>query len=341
MCVTTNGRPVARRILNDALFCHASPAATSRYIVELGGVVEEHKSSGFWIGPAAGSTAAQRSAGGKIMPLTAQELQLVVSPYDVRQGMFSGGGINAITRSGTNELRGSTFYVFRDQSMVGNGIDDRPIATFSDKQFGGTVGGPIARNRAFFLGNVEWGRKRTPSGFSIDGSSGVPFGHQAEAARIRDIAISRYGFDPGGFDEFLDGNDLRAFALACDDDLEIMRRFVAAPRFIAAAVAHLTEVLELIREPLAVRSSSLLEDSQFHPFAGIYQTYMLPGGDLDELLVAIKRVYASTFYRAAREYIKVTSLRVEDEKMGVIVQRMVGSPHGPRFYPEVSGVARS
>jgi hypothetical protein len=132
-----------------------------------------------------------------------QELQLVVSPYDVRQGMFSGGGINAITRSGTNEIHGSTFYVFRDERLVGNGIDDRPIATFSDKQFGGTVGGPVVRNRAFFLGNVEWGKKHTPSGYSIDGASGVAFGHQAEAARIRDIAIARYGYDPGGFEEFI------------------------------------------------------------------------------------------------------------------------------------------
>ena len=82
MKVTLGGKVVAKRVLNDALFCHASPAATSRYIIELNGVVEEHKSSGFWIGPAAGSTAAQRSAGGKILPLTSQELQLVVrEPY--------------------------------------------------------------------------------------------------------------------------------------------------------------------------------------------------------------------------------------------------------------------
>ena len=136
-----------------------------------------------------------------------QELQLVVSPYDVRQGMFSGGGINAITRSGTNQIRGSAFYVFRDQDLVGEGIDQRPIATFSDKQFGGTVGGPILRNTAFFLGNVEWGRRNTPSGFSIDGSSGVAFGRQAEAQRIRDIAIAQYGFDPGGFDETIRKTD--------------------------------------------------------------------------------------------------------------------------------------
>jgi hypothetical protein len=136
-----------------------------------------------------------------------QELQLLVSPYDVRQGMFSGGGINAITRSGTNQIRGSAFYVFRDQNLVGDGIDDRPIATFNDKQFGGTLGGPILRNTAFFLGNVEWGRKSQPSGFSVTGNSGVAFGFLPEAQRIRDIARNQYGFDPGGFDETIRKTD--------------------------------------------------------------------------------------------------------------------------------------
>lgn len=147
------------------------------------------------------------------------------------------------------------------------------------------------------------------------------------------------------FDRFLEENDLRAFAMQTTaSDEEIMQRFVAAEGFPADVTARLAEFLELVREPLAVRSSSLLEDSQFHPFAGVYQTYMIPNhgeARLEELLTAIKRVYASTFYRAAREYIRVTSLRVEDEKMGVIVQRMAGAPHGDRFYPEVSGVARS
>lgn len=82
MCFTQNDEVVRTRILNDALFCHASPAATSRYIVEYGRQKEEQKSSGFWIGPAAGSTAAQRSAGGKVLPLTADTLQFVVrEPY--------------------------------------------------------------------------------------------------------------------------------------------------------------------------------------------------------------------------------------------------------------------
>jgi NAD+ kinase len=82
MTVVVNGRAVSTRVLNDALFCHKSPAATTRYILTLGDSTEEQKSSGFWIGPAAGSTAAQRSAGGEILPLTSRKLQLVVrEPY--------------------------------------------------------------------------------------------------------------------------------------------------------------------------------------------------------------------------------------------------------------------
>ena len=82
MTVLLNGAVVSTRVLNDALFCHCSPAATSRYLVKLGRVQEEQKSSGFWIGPNAGSTAAQRSGGGKILPLSSRQLQLVVrEPY--------------------------------------------------------------------------------------------------------------------------------------------------------------------------------------------------------------------------------------------------------------------
>ncbi len=82
MRVEVGKKVVASRVLNDALFCHQSPAATSRYLIEANGLREEHKSSGFWVGPAAGSTAAQRSAGGKVLPLDSQDLQLVVrEPY--------------------------------------------------------------------------------------------------------------------------------------------------------------------------------------------------------------------------------------------------------------------
>jgi NAD+ kinase len=86
MQVSINGRVVSRRVLNDALFCHASPAATSRYLIEVGRRSEEQRSSGLWVGPAAGSTAAQRSAGGRVLPLGSRRLQLVVREAYRRSG---------------------------------------------------------------------------------------------------------------------------------------------------------------------------------------------------------------------------------------------------------------
>jgi hypothetical protein len=98
---------------------------------------------------------------------------------------------------------------------------------------------------------------------------------------------------------------------------------------------------------LAVRSSSLLEDSQYQPFTGVYETFMLanhfadPGLRMRQLEEAIKRVYASTFSQHAKAYVRATPYRLEEEKMAVILQRVVGSAHGNRFYPDFSGVVRS
>jgi CheY-like chemotaxis protein len=149
------------------------------------------------------------------------------------------------------------------------------------------------------------------------------------------------------FDQFLDENNLRSFALNCNDDAEITKRFIEAERFPEDILAELAAFLQILHTPLAVRSSSLLEDSQYHPFAGVYETYMLPNNQsnplirLNDLLSTIKRVYASTFYQAPKNYIKITSYRLEEEKMAVIVQKMVGSKHDNRFYPHFSGVAKS
>ncbi len=149
------------------------------------------------------------------------------------------------------------------------------------------------------------------------------------------------------FDHFLDENNLRQFALHCDDDTEITRKFLDAEKFPEDIMGDLAAFLDIIRTPLAVRSSSLLEDSQYHPFAGVYETYMIPNNRsnplirLNDLLNTIKRVYASTFYQSAKNYIKVTSYRLEEEKMAVIIQKMVGKAYGNKFYPNFSGVAKS
>ena len=148
------------------------------------------------------------------------------------------------------------------------------------------------------------------------------------------------------FDDFMDTNKLRDFALDCDDE-EITERFLKAHYFPEEASSDLRYFLELVTTPLAVRSSSLLEDSQYHPFAGVYKTYMIPNNHVEiserlyDLIMTIKRVYASTYYQNAKNYIKVTSYRTEEEKMGVVIQKMVGNTHKNRFYPDISGVAKS
>jgi hypothetical protein len=148
------------------------------------------------------------------------------------------------------------------------------------------------------------------------------------------------------FDSFLEEGDLTEFAYACDDDEEIGRRFLSA-RLPHGLLGRLELIVERLHGPLAVRSSSLLEDSLHQPFAGIYSTLMIPNQDADrqvrlrELCNAVKLVYASTFFLNAKSYLAASGNRIEEEKMGVIIQRLVGGRRSNRFYPHFSGVAQS
>jgi CheY-like chemotaxis protein len=148
------------------------------------------------------------------------------------------------------------------------------------------------------------------------------------------------------FDKFLSENNLLDFAMHETDDVEIQQRFLDAG-LPAATAQDLHAFLTEARFPLAVRSSSLLEDSQYQPFTGVYETFMLGNQQEDEesrfrqLSDAVKLVYASTFSRHAKAYVRATPFRLEEEKMAVILQQVVGSPFGTRFYPDFSGVARS
>jgi hypothetical protein len=126
----------------------------------------------------------------------------------------------------------------------------------------------------------------------------------------------------------------------------IASRFLAA-RLPPAIEAKLEILLEKVHYPLAIRSSSMLEDSQMIPFAGLYRTYMIPNNHPDiairfrQLTDAIKLVYASIFYQSPREYVKNAELRIEDEKMAVLIQQVIGEPHGDICYPVISGVGQS
>lgn len=147
------------------------------------------------------------------------------------------------------------------------------------------------------------------------------------------------------FDEFMEKNKLYDIALSDADDSVILEHFLRA-QLPDSLIADFFTFFEAVKSPIAVRSSSLLEDSHYQPFAGIYSTYMIPYLDdkydmLRMLACAIKGVYASVFYRDSKAYMTATSNVIDQEKMAVILQEVVGNRYDDRFYPTFSGVLRS
>ena len=147
------------------------------------------------------------------------------------------------------------------------------------------------------------------------------------------------------FDEFMETNGLYQVALSEADDATILRCFLKA-KLPDRLVGDFFTFFDVVKAPIAVRSSSLLEDSHYQPFAGIYSTYMIPYMDdkyemLRMLSDAIKGVYASVFFRDSKAYMQATSNVIDQEKMAVILQQVVGNQYGDRYYPSMSGVARS
>jgi hypothetical protein len=132
-----------------------------------------------------------------------QQLQLVVSPYDVRQSGFTGGGVNAVTRSGTNAFEGSVFGTKRNKSYIGNGPFNTPVSNFDQTQWGGRFGGPIIADKLFFFVSGEENRRQQPIGASADGSTGIVYGGAGtgnfpSASAVHDFVKSKYSLDIGG-----------------------------------------------------------------------------------------------------------------------------------------------
>ena len=147
------------------------------------------------------------------------------------------------------------------------------------------------------------------------------------------------------FDEFMDSNNLYQVALSDVDDDVILKTFLRA-RLPERLMEDFFAFFDVVRSPIAIRSSSLLEDSHYQPFAGIYSTYMIPYMEdkyemLRMLSDAIKGVYASVYYKDSKAYMQATRNVIDQEKMAVILQEVVGTQYGERFYPSISGVARS
>ena len=148
------------------------------------------------------------------------------------------------------------------------------------------------------------------------------------------------------FDRFIEENSLYEVAMSDIDDSELERLFLAA-KLPEGLLENLREYVHKVTEPIAVRSSSLMEDSKFQPYAGIYQTYMLPNNHPDadtrlkQLCTAIKLIYASTYSRKAKSFSQTIGQSLEIEKMAVLLQKLVGKKYQERFYPHISGVAQS
>ncbi len=148
------------------------------------------------------------------------------------------------------------------------------------------------------------------------------------------------------FEEFIESNKLYKIGLSNLPDEEILNEFLRA-KLPSRIQDNLKVIARHIKNPMAVRSSSKLEDSQYQPFAGIYSTYMIPTGEKDPvknfkyLCDAIKGIYASVFYRTSKAYMNVTYNIIDEEKMGIILQEICGNRYDDWFYPTLSGVARS
>jgi hypothetical protein len=147
------------------------------------------------------------------------------------------------------------------------------------------------------------------------------------------------------FDQFMENNNLYPIALSELPDEEILKHFLKA-QLPDALIEDFFIFFEATKSPIAIRSSSLLEDSHYQPFAGIYSTYMIPWlsdkyAMLEMLAAAIKSVYASVYYRDSKAYMKATKNVIDQEKMAVILQQVVGKAYGDHFYPNISGVLRS
>jgi hypothetical protein len=148
------------------------------------------------------------------------------------------------------------------------------------------------------------------------------------------------------FDQFMEENDLYKVSMAERTDAEILEAFLKA-RLPFRIKEDLYTLISYVKNPLAVRSSSLLEDSYYQPFAGVYSTYMIPNMESDErrmmimLSEAIKSVYASAYYKDSKAYMAATMNVIDEEKMAIVLQEVVGKRYGNKFYPVLSGVARS
>ncbi len=168
-----------------------------------------------------------------------QELELIIADFDVRNGGFSGGGVNAVTRSGSNSYKGSVFAYTRDKDFFGDGPEQLgEFGDFEEDQYGFRLGGPLSKDKVFFFINGDLEERTTPSGWSLDGSTGQAFAGGslvAEATQFRSLLMDRYGFDPGGLAENGRDNPSDKFFARLDFNLNDSNNLTVRHNYVDAA----------------------------------------------------------------------------------------------------------
>ena len=214
-----------------------------------------------------------------------EQIQMVVSPYDVRQGGFTGGGINAVTRSGSNDWDGSLFYSQRNEEFVGDGPFDDPISNFDQDQYGGRIGGPILRDRLFFFLSGEINRRENPTGISADGSGGDQYrgegtGTLPSASLFRDYLISNFQYDPGSLGDF---------PVTTDSDLALVKFDWNANPTNQVTLRH--NYVDAARDVVSDRSSS-----RFRFPSAIYAI----ADETNSTVVQVNSIFGSSAFNEAR-----------------------------------------
>lgn len=233
----------------------------------------------------------------------------------------------------TDDLRSALCNIIRDyRVMLGQGV----VAKFDPETYNETIG--FAR-----IGTGSLGGKAR--GLAFFNTMLLKYGFYDRFPGARVVIPRTLVVSTDYFDRFIIDNGLQYVINSDLSDEEILSEFVSA-RLSEELLEHLRVVIRTIKGPLAIRSSSKLEDSHYQPFAGIYSTYMVPNtSNVDQMLrligKAIKSVYASVFYASSRAYIAATDNLLSEEKMAVIIQEVCGTQDEGFFFPTISGVARS
>ena len=236
-----------------------------------------------------------------------QELQVVVSPYDIKQGGFTGGAINAVTRSGANTWSASVYGSSRNENFIGDKLPQahgdavtRPIASFEASQLGGRVGGAILKDKLFFFLSGEMNRRSEPTGGAADGSAANNYNNPAQAALFRNILISKYGYDPGGLSDYngdTDGNLIFGrldFNINESNNVTLRHNYVDASRDVTPTRISTTYGFETAGYTIAsktnstvLQANSIFGTSSFNMGRVGYQTVR----DSREVPVAFPSVY--------------------------------------------------